>query len=299
MINNTPLWLNPNLEIPTKREWLQNGINTIADLIGPMYQILPMEKFKEKYRVKTNFLEYNIISIKIRKSLEWREIPLYNEPYPRNSVLNVLLNLSVKGYSRLYTKMKESFDHVLYNICDRWRETRGTDWGTICFSRSFTRHDLYTKDTYLKYIQFRTLHKRFYTSEKLFKIGTKNSDVCGMCHKEVDSVEYMILYCDCTNNLGNSIESLIKDLGMPEYHITKEKIIVGDLDNASAIDSIILIAKKVIYNCMKKEQKPCILYVRNNTKKCYFQEKHRLYVKGQKNLFDKQFQLLANVFDVQ
>ena len=64
VINNTPLWLNPKLEIPTKREWLQNGINTIADLMGPMYQILPMEKFKEKYRVKTNFLEYNIISIK-------------------------------------------------------------------------------------------------------------------------------------------------------------------------------------------------------------------------------------------
>ena len=47
----------------------------------------------------------------------------------------------------------------------------------------------------------------------------------------------------------------IKDLGKPEYHITEVKIIVGDLDNASAINSIILIAKKVIYNCMKKEQK--------------------------------------------
>ena len=66
--------------------------------------------------------------------MEWKEIPLYNEPYPRNSVLNVLLNLKVKGCSKLYTKMKESFDHVLYNISDRWRETTGIDWGTICFS---------------------------------------------------------------------------------------------------------------------------------------------------------------------
>ena len=37
VINNTPLWLNPNLEIPIKREWFQRGINTIADLMGPMF----------------------------------------------------------------------------------------------------------------------------------------------------------------------------------------------------------------------------------------------------------------------
>ena len=80
---------------------------------------------------------------------------------------------------------------------------------------------------------------------------------------------------------------------MPEYHITEEKIIVRDLDNASAINSIILIAKKVIYNCMKKEQKPCILYVKNDTKKSYLQKKYRLYVKGQKNIFDKQYKLLT------
>ena len=77
-----------------------------------------------------------------------------------------------------------------------------------------------------------------------------------MCHKEVDSVEHMMLYCECTKKVWSLIESWINDLGMPEYQINEKKIIVGDLDNASAINSIILIAKKVIYNCMKKEQKP-------------------------------------------
>ena len=265
--------------------------------MGPMYQVLPMDQFIDKYGVKTNFLEYNIISIKIKKFLEWKEIILYNEPHPRNSVLNVLLNLSVKGCSRLYSKMKESFDHVLFNISERWSDKTGSDWGTITFSRSFIKHDSYFKDTYLKYIQFRTLHKRFYTNEKLFKMGIKNSELCGMCHKEVDSVEHMLLYCECTKNLWSLVESWINDLGMPEYHITEEKIIVGDLENASAINSIILIAKKVIYNCMKKEQKPCILYVKNDTKKFYFQEKYRFYIKGRKNLFDKQYQLLSNIYD--
>ena len=128
---------------------------------------------QRQIRCQNKFLEYNIISIKIRRFLEWKEIILYNEPHPGNSVLNVLLNLSVKGCSRLYSKMKESFDHVLFNISDRWSDITGSDWSTITFSRSFIKHDSYFKDTYLKYIQFHILHKRFYTNAKLFKMGIK------------------------------------------------------------------------------------------------------------------------------
>ena len=75
-----------------------------------------------------------------------------------------------------------------------------------------------------------------------------------MCHKVVDSVEHMMLYCECTKGLWHLIESWLKDLGTSDYQITEERIIVGDLENASAINSIILVAKKVIYNCMKKNK---------------------------------------------
>ena len=56
----------------------------------------------------------------------------------------------------------------------------------------------------------------------------KKSNICGMCNKEVDAVEHMMLYCECTKTLWNLIESWIRDLGMPDYHITVEKIIIGD-----------------------------------------------------------------------
>ena len=49
-----------------------------------------------------------------------------------------------------------------------------------------------------------------------------------MCNKEVDAVEHMMLYCECTKTIWNLIESWIRDLGMPDYHITVEKIIIGD-----------------------------------------------------------------------
>ena len=59
---------------------------------------------------------------------------------------------------------------------------------------------------------------------------------------------------------------------------------------------LILITKKVIYNSMKKEQKPSIQNVKNDLKNLYYQEKYRHYIKGRKRVFGIQYVLLANVF---
>ena len=45
--------------------------------------------------------------------------------------------------------------------------------GTFELSRSFNHHHSSYKDTFLKYIQFRTLNKRLYTNKQLFKICNK------------------------------------------------------------------------------------------------------------------------------
>ena len=63
--------------------------------------------------VKTNFLDYNFVTSKIKKYIKWKEMPLYQESAPRNSALNAILNLSTKGTSKLYSIMKDSFSHVL------------------------------------------------------------------------------------------------------------------------------------------------------------------------------------------
>ena len=118
---------------------------------------MPMDEFVTYYNVRTNSLEYNIITTKINKILEWKEIPVYSEPHPRNSAHNVLLNLNIKGSSKLYTRMKDSHYYVIYNIADKWREDCDIDLSTISISRSFLKHHLKYKVTYLNYIQFQNL----------------------------------------------------------------------------------------------------------------------------------------------
>ena len=296
VICNTPLWLHESFKTPIKREWLDKGINSIADFLGPTKVTLTMDQFVEHHRVKTNFLEYNNICFKIKKNLEWKEVPLRFETLPRNSTLNMLVNLNTKGCSRLYSKIKGSNSNILDSIVEKWS---AIDTDSLSLSRSFSKHHIHYKDTYLKYLQFRTLHHRFYTNEKLLVMGLVQSDLCSMCKSEVDSIEHMLLECQHSMSLWENVSIWIGELGMQDYNLTASRIIIGDLENAIAINSIILHTKKVIYNAKKKEQKPSIINVKHEVKHFYYQEKYRQYIKGRRVQFDKQYNLLNLYYDNQ
>ena len=297
-IKNTPIWLNPNFSIPINKNWFNHGVTSIADFLGTMNVILPMEDFMSRFNVKTNFLDYNYVTVKIKKYIEWQDLPLHGEELPRNSSLNVFLNLSNKGVSRIYSRMKESFSHVLDNAVEIWTRNIDIDIEIFCLSKSFHYHHLKYKDTYLKYIQFRTLHHRFYTNEKLHKMGIKNSDQCSFCLSCTDSVEHMLIQCHISRELWGGVRDWIVEIGMPNYNLSDARIILGDMENAVCINSIILLTKKVIYNVMKKEQKPHIAQVKNDVKKFYFEEKYRHYIQGKGCLFDKQYFLLNNFYAI-
>ena len=169
---------------------------------------ITMEEFTDRYGVKTNFLEY--IVYKIKKFLEWRDIPLYCETLLRNSTINSLVNLNRKGCSRLYSKIKDSDDHVLNNIATKWHEKTGLEIESFSLGRSFSKHHINYKDTYLKYIQFRTLHYRFFTNDKLFVMKIKESNLCGMCKSAEDSIEHMLLFCECSIQLWMEVRNWIE-----------------------------------------------------------------------------------------
>ena len=174
VICNTPLWLHNSFQLPIRRAWQKRGINSIADFLGPNNTTITMEEFTSHFGVKTNFLEFSNICHKINKFLEWEDLPPYSETLPRNSTVNILMNKSSKGCSKLYTMIKDSNDTVLDNIVNKWSEKSELEMESICISRSFIKHHTVYKDTYLKYIQFRTLHHRFFPNDILFRIGIKH-----------------------------------------------------------------------------------------------------------------------------
>ena len=161
-IKNTPIWLNPTFSFPINKQWFKKGITMVSDFLGIMNVVMPIDTFMETYGLKTNFLEYHHISHEIKKNFEWRDMPLYEEDQPKNSSLNIYLNQTVKGVSKIYSQIKNSSSSVLDTAVEKWCANSELDFNSFDLSRSFQRHHLIYKDTYLKYIQFRTLHQIFH-----------------------------------------------------------------------------------------------------------------------------------------
>ena len=69
-------------------------------------------------------------------------MPKYSETLHRNSSLNILLNLRVKACSKLYTKIKDCFEHILDNAVAKWKEKANIEISTKSLGRSFLNNGL-------------------------------------------------------------------------------------------------------------------------------------------------------------
>ena len=83
---------------------------------------------------------------------------------------------------------------------------------------------------------------------------------------------------------------------MTDYNLSDMRKILEDLENALAINCIILLTKRVIYNSMKKERPPHFINFKYEVN-FFYQEKYRQYIKGKNNEFDKQYNLLCTYYD--
>ena len=70
----TPLWMNPDLQIPIKRSWKEKGIFIVSDVLDRNSCTLKLIEFETLYNLKTNFLEYGSFCAKTTNYLNWKDV---------------------------------------------------------------------------------------------------------------------------------------------------------------------------------------------------------------------------------
>ena len=154
-------------------------------------------------------------------------------------------------------------------------------------------------DVYLRYIQFRTLHRRFYTNDILFKMKIKNSSLCEMCNIEEDSIEHMLITCPKSDKLWRDVESWLADVGLTDYNIDEQKIILGENQKSYWINAFIVITKKVIFNAKLSSKVPNIYSVKHQTKSLYTYEELKFSLIQRNDNFERRWGMLINYFEEQ
>ena len=202
----TAIWHNPEFRMQIIPEWNKIGIRTVHDLLTSNRSIMTQSEFETYYKLKTNFLVYGRVKNKIKEFLSDKEMPMYEELNPQNSMINMIISLDRKGVSNINKTIRGRSMDILHNICQKWDSKASI----ILFD-----------DVYLRYILFRTLHYRFFTNDMLKKFTSK-TDICDFSKEESDSNFHILIDRKIIQSLWWEVNDWIFDLGEDDHILSDD-----------------------------------------------------------------------------
>ena len=260
-ICNTSLWYNTKITIDKKpvvyKNYINKGIVLVKDLLDDQSNLMSHEEFRQKYNMKTNFLEYNsllrAVKIYIKKSNVYEtQIDIQKPSLPENAKL---LLSNVKGSKIFYNLINKTisipvaqskYQNIVMNTQD-WKK-----YYTLPFKCS--------KSTDIQWFQFRILHRIIGTNYFLYKIKYTNTDRCTFCKIEPETLEHLFYDCQIVREFWNSIGQWIHAALGITIPITIRNILLGIPEKkAKVMNWFILHVKKYIYNMKIQEKKLNIL----------------------------------------
>ena len=152
-------------------------------------------------------------------------------------------------------------------------------------------------DIYLRYIQLRTLHRRFFTNNILFKMRIKDSPLCNFCNEHEDSNEHMLIECDKVKSLWLEVERWISEIGVVNYLINDRIIILGELQKAHWVNAVILLTKKTIFNARVNITIPTMESIKNQVKTLYRYEKYKYTLCDREDKLEQRWGILLDYFE--
>ena len=223
------------------KEWKENGIMYIRDLINENGTFYNFNEFKLKYSslFKTNFLLYEGI-IKAVKTYQIKcNITLESVFKIQESKPWVCLK---KGKKMIQNILLQS--SVIPTSVNRWKnQSQNFEWKTI-FHHCYTT----TKDTKLRWFQIRVLNRILPTNKMLKTCKIVEEEHCTFCKQETETIDHLFWECSISLEFWKSVEEYLKKLCVHCSRLVfkKELILFGISEMTitdKAIDFIILLGK--------------------------------------------------------
>ena len=187
---------------------------------------------------------------------------------------------------------------IIEKACDKWSEKIENRISPFAMRKSFSKITM-VEDIYLRYIQFRTLHRRFYTNNILFKCKLKPTSLCDMCNSEMDSNEHMLINCRISQQLWSEVKHWLSEIGLKDYKIDETKIILGENEKSYWVNMVLLITKKVIFNAKIAGKIPSLFSVKYNLQTIYNNELLKSRLIQKEYIFEKRWGIMMDYIEEQ
>lgn len=186
------LWRNPEIKIGKRtvfwRKWADNGILRIGDLFSDgifksfadlvqEYNLQEKGDFWKYLQVRHCILKNNLTTGEDNEILLFLQLPVNHRA---SAFYNKTVCLTSSSFEYLRLIWQRDLE------CDIDEDT----WGQI-----LADNGKYIKEVRCKFIQYKILHRFYWTPCRLFRIGLVNSNVCWKCKKETGTFLHLIWEC--------------------------------------------------------------------------------------------------------
>ena len=298
-----PLWQNDTVKVGGKcvfyRKWSEKGIYFINDLVDQEGNFYTFDFIKNSLNVATNFLEVQgLITIltNLKTSLNIRNFN-YKLQQPICPQLIKILTFDKKGSQRIYRILSNNDKKPAAQV--KWQNefSLNTDfkWENIYL----TQHKI-TKDSKLRWFQYRLLQRILSTNTFLCKIGIKQDNKCTFCNNCPETLIHIFWECSIIQNFWKNLETWLKGgcVHIRSLNLTKYDVIFQIQDRQrtdNVLNFIILLAKSYIYNMKYKNKIPQLISFQKWLLFNYNTEKFIAYSNCMWDKFNKIWQPYNNI----
>ena len=233
----------------------QNNIYLIKDLMNGK-DFLTHEEFILRHNIPINYLNYSSIVRSIKSFINNIEPEETGRNIKCQPTLNVIMK-NKKGASAIYQALLENKTKA--TGMEKWKKLLDIDedqWISYFPMLKFT-----TRDTKLRWFQFRILHNILTTNRSVSKYMVNQNQLCTFCNNHSETIQHLFWHCEKVKTFWNELSTLIKQRcrNSHNFSFSENLVMFGQSDYVytdEICNLMILLAKYFIYKC--KVQQSCL-----------------------------------------
>lgn len=257
-----PLFYNENIKINSNPIFFQdlynNGYRLVKDILNKNGSFKTLDDIKEESRNNIIFIHYYSIRNAVNSYLTNLNFVKTNKlliKYHNPSINCYFFSILTSSNSNKLTYNTLTKNDDKPTCQNRWLSlypNLDKDWKKI-YSDVF----VFTRDTYLQWLQVRIVHRILPTNILLQKMKIKNDKTCTFCKTNDETLLHLFYECVHVKPLLQYISNKLKTK-YPNYDLNSEDLLLGLCKKEFSIDTLFLNVKRYVYNCKIKQYIPSI-----------------------------------------
>ena len=289
-----PMWNNENIKVDNKtinyEQMSKSNIRWINDIIKEDGTFLNCTEVVEKYKCKTNFLQYAGIVQAIRTYCKRSNIKLDKKimspfiPYFLEDIVS-----KTKGCRVFYDILQESQSiRTLQQYRIKWERDLDNSFNEEEWKHINVLPFKSNLNSKAKWFQYSILHRFLPTNDLLHKMKIKDTNKCSFCKNETETICHMFYECPIVENILKAIKDWIEKGTQTKLNFSKSNVILGYPEHRNRVlNKILITVKHTIFKIKQLGLIPNITYIKNDLRQAYNIDKATAYSTCDNNQFTK------------